>query len=157
MTIEEIRELVHLVLSTGVAEIEVQRGENKVWIKRAGQPLTQEVTLAPAVVAGVASTHSAPAPPSATVPAEDTDLTDPTLVPVKSPIVGTFYEASAPGAAPFVKIGDTVETSTIMCIIESMKLMNEIEADVAGVVVKKLVENGQPVEYGETLFLVKPN
>ncbi|MCC7154249.1 MAG: acetyl-CoA carboxylase biotin carboxyl carrier protein, partial [Bryobacterales bacterium] len=87
----------------------------------------------------------------------DTDLTDPTLVPVKSPIVGTFYESSAPGAASFVKIGDTVETSTIMCIIESMKLMNEIEADVAGVVVKKLVENGQPVEYGETLFLVKPN
>ncbi|MCC7153198.1 MAG: acetyl-CoA carboxylase, biotin carboxyl carrier protein, partial [Bryobacterales bacterium] len=112
MTIEEIRELVHLVLSTGVAEIEVQRGENKVWIKRASQALTQEVTLAPAVVAGVASTHAAAVAPSPASASEDTDLTDPTLVPVKSPIVGTFYESSAPGAASFVKIGDTVETST---------------------------------------------
>lgn len=158
MTIEEIRELVHLVLSTGVAEIEVQRGENKVWIKRALPSLTQEVMVPPAVVASVTPAHTSPAAaPAAAATVEDPDLTDPTLVPVKSPIVGTFYEASAPGASPFVKIGDRVEATSIMCIIESMKLMNEIEADVAGVVVKRLVENGQPVEYGETLFLVKPN
>jgi acetyl-CoA carboxylase biotin carboxyl carrier protein len=76
---------------------------------------------------------------------------------VKSPIVGTFYEAPAPGAAPFVKVGDRIEPGKVLCIIESMKLMNEIEAEHGGTIVKRLVENGQPVEYGEILYLVKPD
>jgi acetyl-CoA carboxylase biotin carboxyl carrier protein len=76
---------------------------------------------------------------------------------VKSPIVGTFYEAAAPGAEPFCRIGDVINPGKILCIIESMKLMNEIEAEVSGTIVKRLVENAQPVEYGEVLFLVKPH
>ena len=75
---------------------------------------------------------------------------------VKSPIVGTFYESSSPGSAPFVRVGETVQPGTVLCIIESMKLMNEIEAEVAGVVMSKLVSNGQPVEYGEALFAIRP-
>ena len=81
---------------------------------------------------------------------------DPTLVAVKSPIVGTFYEAASPGTPPFVKVGDTVQVGQVLCIIESMKLMNEIESEVAGVVVTKLVANAQPVEYGEALFAIRP-
>jgi acetyl-CoA carboxylase biotin carboxyl carrier protein len=76
---------------------------------------------------------------------------------VKTPIVGTFYEAPAPGAEPFVKVGDTVQAGQVLCIIEAMKLMNEIQAEFSGTIVKRLVENGQPVEYGEVLFLIKPS
>jgi acetyl-CoA carboxylase biotin carboxyl carrier protein len=76
---------------------------------------------------------------------------------VKSPIVGTFYEASAPGAEPFVKIGDHIQSGKVLCIIEAMKLMNEIESDAGGTVVKRFVENGQPVEYGEPLFAIRPD
>ncbi|MCL6546380.1 MAG: acetyl-CoA carboxylase biotin carboxyl carrier protein, partial [Bryobacteraceae bacterium] len=82
---------------------------------------------------------------------------DPNLVAVKSPIVGTFYEAPSPGAPPFVQVGDRVQVGQVLCIIESMKLMNEIEAEVAGTIVSKLVANAQPVEYGETLFTIRPN
>jgi acetyl-CoA carboxylase biotin carboxyl carrier protein len=89
---------------------------------------------------------AAPTPP---VPAENELL-------VKSPIVGTFYEASSPGSPPFVRLGETVQPGAVLCIIESMKLMNEIEAEVAGVVTSKLVANGQPVEYGEALFGIRP-
>ena len=96
---------------------------------------------------------AAPAAVTATAPAADVEEK---LHEVKSPIVGTFYESSSPGAAPFVKVGDPVEPGQILCIIESMKLMNEIEADVAGIVESKLVQNGQPVEYGEALFGIRP-
>jgi acetyl-CoA carboxylase biotin carboxyl carrier protein len=83
-------------------------------------------------------------------------LTDPSLVVVRSPIVGTFYEASSPSASPFIRVGDTVQPGQVLCIIESMKLMNEIEAEQAGVIVGKLVTNAQPVEYGEGLFSIRP-
>jgi acetyl-CoA carboxylase biotin carboxyl carrier protein len=166
MTIEEIRELIHVVCSSGIAELEVQRGENRVWIKRtAGAVAAEVVAAAAAPAAPVAVTPPIPAPPeSVTVaapqaapPAGSPDLTDPTLQPVKSPIVGTFYEAPAPGAEPFVRVGDVIQPGKVLCIIESMKLMNEIEAEISGTIVKRLVENGQPVEYGEVLFLVKPS
>jgi acetyl-CoA carboxylase biotin carboxyl carrier protein len=78
------------------------------------------------------------------------------LQPVRSPIVGTFYEAPSPGAPPFVKVGDSVEVGQVLCIVEAMKLMNEIECDVAGEIVKKRVTNGQPIEYGQELFLIRP-
>ncbi len=81
---------------------------------------------------------------------------DPSHTLIKSPIVGTYYDAPSPEAAPFVKIGDTVEPGQVLCIIESMKLMNEIEAEIAGTLVHKLVENGRPVEYGEALFAIRP-
>ncbi|MGJ5816966.1 acetyl-CoA carboxylase biotin carboxyl carrier protein [Paludibaculum fermentans] len=165
MTIEEIRELIHTVCSTGVAELEVQRGENRVWIKRTAGVVTQEIHVpqqtqqtAPAPVqSNTVPTQVTVAAPSAQPAAGEPDLTDPTLEPIKSPIVGTFYAAGAPGADNFVKVGDTIKPGKVLCIIESMKLMNEIESEVSGTIVKRLVENGQPVEYGEVLFLVKPN
>ncbi|MEK7750734.1 MAG: acetyl-CoA carboxylase biotin carboxyl carrier protein, partial [Acidobacteriota bacterium] len=98
---------------------------------------------------------SAPAPAAADQPIDVTS--DPSLVLVKSPIVGTFYEASSPAAPPFVKVGDAIQPGQILCIIESMKLMNEIEAEVSGVIVAKLVANAGPVEYGQALFAVRPS
>ncbi|NWF82735.1 MAG: acetyl-CoA carboxylase biotin carboxyl carrier protein [Bryobacteraceae bacterium] len=167
MTIDEIRELIQTVVSTGVAELEVQRGENRVWIKRTVGVVTQEIHVPAAASAhgghaAVAQTAPVvatpmPAAPKATQAEGEPDLTDPALKPITSPIVGTFYEAPAPDADPFVRIGDTIAPGKVLCIIESMKLMNEIEAEISGTIVKRLVENGQPVEYGEVLYLVKPN
>ncbi len=150
MTIEEIRELIQLVTDTGVAELEVQRGENRVRIRRSfgseATPLYQTSAAYPA---------AAPPPPPA-LPKAETPKAEPQLVFAKSPIVGTFYEAVSPDSPPFVKIGEQVTPGTVLCIIESMKLMNEIEAEVAGVIETKLVQNGQPVEYGEALFGIRP-
>jgi acetyl-CoA carboxylase biotin carboxyl carrier protein len=166
MTIEEIRELIKVVAETGISELEVQRGENRVRIRRTPEVNAHNIVLpAQPAVAAPAPAPSAPAPaqpPAATpAPALPTPETteppsDATLVYVKSPIVGTFYEAPAPGAPPFVQVGDTVRPGQVLCIIESMKLMNEIEAEVAGVIVSRMVQNGQPVEYGETLFAIRP-
>jgi acetyl-CoA carboxylase biotin carboxyl carrier protein len=149
MTNQEIKELLQIFEESGVAEMEVQRGENRLRLRRA--PTTQELA-APAAAPPPPPAH-APAPAAAaakTVPADANH----TLV--KSPIVGTYYDAPSPGAPPFVKIGDTVEPGQVLCIIESMKLMNEIEAEMAGTLVHKLVENGRPVEYGEALFAIRP-
>jgi acetyl-CoA carboxylase biotin carboxyl carrier protein len=155
MTIEEIRELIKVVTETGVAELELQRGENRVRIVRAISGGVQHV-----VVPGVTAPLSAPAShfsPAAAPEPDSPPETDPTLMAVKSPIVGTYYDAPSPGSAPFVKIGDKVQVGQVLCIIESMKLMNEIEAEVAGVIVSKLVGNAQPIEYGEALFTIRPN
>jgi acetyl-CoA carboxylase biotin carboxyl carrier protein len=100
------------------------------------------------------SPGSAPAAPAAAIPA--TPAPEEGLHTVKSPIVGTFYEAPSPGAPPFIKIGDSVEIGQVLCIVEAMKLLNEIESDVAGEVVKKLATNGQPIEYGQELFVIRP-
>src|SRR5204862_6857454 len=150
MTIEEIRELIHVVNESGIAELEVQRGENRVRIRRTQRERHVGFTpmeFQPSVSASPA-TPPAP-PPAATAPAENEHL-------IKSPIVGTFYESSSPGSPPFVRVGETVQPGAVLCIIESMKLMNEIEAEMAGVVTSKLVVNGQPVEYGEALFGIRP-
>jgi acetyl-CoA carboxylase biotin carboxyl carrier protein len=160
MTIEEINQLIQTVISTGIAELELQRGENRLWIKRSSGVVTQEIVMQPTPMAAV---PVAPAPAPATVPppsgvaGADPDLTDPSLIAVKSPIVGTFYEAPSPGASPFVKVGDVVNPGKVLCIIESMKLMNEIECEHSGTIVRRLVENGHPVEYGETMYIIKPN
>jgi len=150
MTNQEIRELLQIFEESGVAEMEVQRGENRLRLRRA--PTTQELEVPAAAAPPPAAAH-APAPaaaPAKTAPADANH----TLI--KSPIVGTYYDAPSPGAPPFVKIGDTVEPGQVLCIIESMKLMNEIEAEMAGTLVHKLVENGRPVEYGEALFAIRP-
>jgi acetyl-CoA carboxylase biotin carboxyl carrier protein len=152
MTIEEIKELIHVVQETGIAELEVQRGDKRVRIKTS-LGVGHEVMLQQALGAP-ASPPSVPAPVSAQSPAVQENEKD---VLVKSPIVGTYYDAPSPGAPTFVKLGDQVEPGKVLCIIESMKLMNEIEAEVAGVLVAKLVENGRPVEYGEALFTIRPN
>jgi acetyl-CoA carboxylase biotin carboxyl carrier protein len=140
MSNDEIRELVQLVVESGIAELELERGGDRVRIRR---------TL-----------ESPAAAPGATVVAE---ATQPVAAPTsndhiqKSPIVGTFFESPKPGDPPFVNVGDAVEVGRILCIIESMKLMNEIESEVAGTVVSKLVENGRPVEYGQALFAIRPH
>jgi acetyl-CoA carboxylase biotin carboxyl carrier protein len=152
MTVDEIRELINLAAETGIAELEVQRGENRVRIRRAAFAAPQEFSVAP-------QAHpSPPPPPSASEAPKDTDRerpADPSLTLVKSPIVGTFYEAPSPGAAPFVRMGERVQPGKVLCIIESMKLMNEIEAEISGIIESKLVMNGQPVEYGEALFAIR--
>ena len=153
MTIEEIRELIKVVIETGVAELELQRGENRVRIVRAPSSSVQHVVV-PAVTAPVGPLASSPEHASGQSIA--TPALDASLVAVKSPIVGTFYEAPSPGAPPFVQVGDTIQVGQVLCIIESMKLMNEIEAEIAGAVVSKLVANAQPVEYGEALFTIRP-
>jgi acetyl-CoA carboxylase biotin carboxyl carrier protein len=157
MTLDEIRELIQLVTETGVAELEVQRGEDRVRIRRAFAA-AQDVVLAPQVLASAATSNPAPPQPASHTQHADSVKgagPDPTLVLVKSPIVGTFYESSSPGTPPFVRVGEKVQPGKVLCIIESMKLMNEIESEVSGVVESKLVLNGQPVEYGEALFAIR--
>jgi acetyl-CoA carboxylase biotin carboxyl carrier protein len=161
MTIDEIRQFIQLVNESGIAELELQRGEDRVRIKRA--PTAADIVVPggvtapfPAGVPVLASSPNsavAPAAPSAASAALAPDNT----VLVKSPIVGTFYEAPAPDAPPFVKVGDHVQPGQVLCIIESMKLMNEIEAEASGIIAARLVENGHPVEYGEALFAMRPH
>jgi len=139
MSNEEIKELIQLVVESGIAELELERGGDRVRIRR-----TQESTAVAATPAAIVE-NAAPA----IAPVSNDHIQ-------KSPIVGTFYESPKPGDPPFVKVGDAVEAGQILCIIESMKLMNEIEAEVAGTVAAKLVENGRPVEYGEALFAIRP-
>lgn len=134
----------------GVAELEVQRGDNRVRIRR---HVSSPSEIAPAAPSP-AAVPAAPAP--AYSPETSEGAADPNLVLVKSPIVGTFYESPSPGAPPFVRIGERIQPGKVLCIIESMKLMNEIEAEIAGILENKLVQNGQPVEYGEALFAIRP-
>jgi len=157
MTVDEIKELIQVVNESGIAELEVQRGENRVRIRRA--VAAQEYAVPPQATGPIAPhAHAVPAqpnPPSVTAPAPPAQEAE--LSYVRSPIVGTFYEASSPGTPPFVKVGDRVTPGQVLCIIESMKLMNEIESEVTGTIVAKLVENGRPVEYGESMFAVQPS
>jgi len=160
MDIEEIKELLRIFNESGVGELELQRGRDRLRIRRAG-----EGAYAPAAPPAVVVHDAAPASaavaaadgPGSAAPAAKPPEPESGQVMVKSPIVGTYFDAPSPGAAPFVKTGDRVEVGQVMCIIESMKLMNEIEAEVAGVVTSKLVENGRPVEYGEDLFAILPS
>lgn len=147
MKLDEIKELLDLFNASGVGELEIEREGVRIRIRKAGQPADNPAPAAPALPA---QTIESPA----TVDLEGGG--DSGQVLVKSPIVGTYYDAASPGSAPFVNVGDTVEPGQVLCIIESMKLMNEIEAEAAGVVVAKLVENGRPVEYGEALFSIRP-
>jgi acetyl-CoA carboxylase biotin carboxyl carrier protein len=161
MTADEIRELIQLAVDTGIAELEVQRGENRVRIRRAvsgGQDILAPTTHAAIPAPAVLPPFSAAVPPASYVPPTEKleKLPDPGLVLVKAPIVGTFYESPSPGAAPFVRAGERIEAGKVLCIIESMKLMNEIEAETAGILESRLVQNGQPVEYGEALFAIRP-
>ncbi len=158
MNLEEIRQLIDLANESGVAELEVQRGENRVRIRRAGVPVQDFVAGAeasgPAVAAPVAV---APAAVQASTPPAASKPEDENLIVVKSPIVGTYYHAPAPDQDPFIAVGDTVRPGKVLCIIESMKLMNEIESEHAGVVAVLYAENGQPVEYGEPLMAIRPH
>jgi acetyl-CoA carboxylase biotin carboxyl carrier protein len=153
MTIDEIRELLDLFNESGVGELEIEREGERIRIRKAGQ--AAEYQVSPVITAAVAQPQETPAPVESPAPVAPAPA-DSGQVLVKSPIVGTYYDAPSPGSAPFVTVGDAVEPGKVLCIIESMKLMNEIEAETAGVIAAKLVENGRPVEYGEALFSIRP-
>lgn len=157
MTINEIKQLVELVRDTGIGELEVHWGADSVRVKGAGNQNAVVSTVIPVPIAAapVTSTQAVPTGPPAAAPIPPAPVEDERNIVVKSPIVGTYYDSPAPGADVFVKIGDHVELKQVLCIIESMKLMNEIEADTAGVIVAKHVENGRAVEYGESLFTIR--
>lgn len=145
MDLRKLKTLIDLVQQSGIAELEITEGEEKVRISRGtSTPQATSTPVAPATVSVPApAAESAPVTP----PAEEGNV-------IKSPMVGTFYRASAPGATPFVEVGAAVKAGDTVCIIEAMKLLNEIESDHDGVVKAILVENGQPVEYGQPLMVI---
>jgi acetyl-CoA carboxylase biotin carboxyl carrier protein len=161
MNQKELKELIEFLIEKDIAEFELERGDVKVRIKRGAE----HVIAAPAHFA----VHAAPSPspelglapvvppPNVSAPVEPAALAEAGLHTVRSPIVGTFYECPSPGSPPFAKVGDVVALGQVLCIVEAMKLMNEIEADVAGEIVKKLIANGQPIEYGQELFVIRPS
>jgi acetyl-CoA carboxylase biotin carboxyl carrier protein len=150
MNLKELKEIIDIVTSKeSIEELELEKSGVRLRIKRASNHAAS-VSVAPAVTAAaVAPAVSAPPAQLQISKAEEE------LFYIKSPIVGTFYKASSPASDAFVSIGDSVEKGSVVCIIEAMKLMNEIESDVAGEIVSILVENGQPVEYGERLFAIR--
>ena len=150
MDLRKLKTLIELVESSGIGELEIQEGEERVRITRGVAP--GAVASAPAPVYATAAPVAAPAP--ATVAQAPAVPAEPEGHLVKSPMVGTFYRATSPGAKPFIEVGDSVQVGDTLCIIEAMKLMNEIEADKAGVVKQVLAENGQPVEYGQPLVVI---
>lgn len=168
----ELKELIEFLKENKIGEFDLERGDLKVRIKfaqeggadvaglarllasqAAGVPTSPAVHLPAPAASVIPSAQAAPATPT---PAEG-ESEDTSLHIVKSPIVGTFYESPSPGSPAFVKIGDQVEAGQVLCIVEAMKLMNEIESDGAGEVVKRFVQNGQPVEYGQALFALRPS
>jgi len=165
MNLKEIKELIEFLIEKDIAEFELERGDVKVRIKRAAEPVASAaqptlphfaVHAAPGPVPEVANAPIVPAQTAPPSVAEAAPAADAGLHIVRSPIVGTFYESPSPGSPPFVKPGDVVEVGQVLCIVEAMKLMNEIEADVGGEIVKKLIANGQPIEYGQELFVIRP-
>ncbi len=149
MDLRKLKTLIDLVAESGIAELEITEGEGKVRIVKFSQ--TPQVVQAPASAPVVAAPTVEAAPAAAAAPAAPPA---PEGHVVKAPMVGTFYRAPNPGAPPFVEVGQTVKEGDALCIIEAMKLLNEIEADKAGVIKEILVENGEPVEYGQPLFVI---
>jgi acetyl-CoA carboxylase biotin carboxyl carrier protein len=164
---QELRELVEFLKANEIAEFDMEQPDLKVRIKFAGEPvpaaasggfdlaqLSRLISSAPA--GSVPSSPAATAHPASPGAASESAAPAEKLHEVKSPIVGTFYESPAPGAPAFVQVGDQVEAGQVLCIVEAMKLMNEIESDVAGEVVRRIANSGQPVEYGQPLFEIRP-
>lgn len=162
MNQKEIKELIEFLIEKDIAEFELERGDVKVRIKRASEiPQSRVVEVPRFAVPAAAAPPPEISVPQAASPSPPTPAQEPAtpaeepLHMVRSPIVGTFYESPSPGSPPFVKPGDVVEVGQLLCIVEAMKLMNEIESDVAGEIVKKLITNGQPIEYGQDLFAIR--
>ncbi|HEX6503804.1 MAG TPA: acetyl-CoA carboxylase biotin carboxyl carrier protein [Terriglobales bacterium] len=161
MNQKELKELIEFLKEQDIAEFELERGDVKVRIKRAVPATAAETRFIPiptvtqvspeAISAAVMPAAAPPGAPAESLPSKPEEP----LHSVRSPIVGTFYESPSPGAPPFAKVGDTVEVGQVLCIVEAMKLMNEIESDVSGEIVKKFVSNGQPIEYGQELFAIR--
>ncbi|GAB2850224.1 acetyl-CoA carboxylase biotin carboxyl carrier protein [Pseudoduganella ginsengisoli] len=158
MDLRKLKTLIDLVAESDIAELEVTEGESKVRIVKSSAMPQNQVVMMPSQ--GVAPQFAAPAAPAAAsaapaaAPAVAAAAAEPTGHVVKSPMVGTFYRSSAPGAPAFVEVGQSVKEGDTLCIIEAMKLLNEIDADKTGTITQILVENGQPVEYGQPLFVI---
>jgi len=161
MNLHHIKELLDLIADSDVTEVEVQDGDEKIKIRRkvAGPDEASPYVVVTSGMTGVVPSPQGAlqAPAASAAPAESPEAADDDLVMVKSPMVGTFYESASPGAPPFVDVGDAVEKGKTLCIIEAMKLMNEIEAEVSGVIAKRFVANGEPIEYGQALFGIRPS
>lgn len=148
MDLRKLKKLIDLVEESGIAELEITEGEERVRISRSGAPI--QATVPSSVVS------AAPVAPAAAAIATAQDKEElSTDHVVKAPMVGTFYRTSSPGSDPFVEVGQTVKVGDTLCIIEAMKLLNEIESDKEGTIKAILIENGQPVEYGESLFVIE--
>ena len=143
MDLRKLKKLIDLVQESGIAELEITEGEEKVKIVKGGEATVTPIAAAAAPVAPAASAAAAPAEP----PVQEGHL-------LKAPMVGTFYRSASPESKAYVEVGQNVKAGETVCIIEAMKLMNEIEADATGVIKAILVENGQPVEYGQPLFII---
>lgn len=163
MNLNEIQDLIKFVAKSGVTEVEIERKDFKITIKAESKAKEQQIIVqaaAPAALpvapvaapAPVAAAPVAAAPETSAAPASD----DSKYITVKSPMIGTFYRSSSPDKDPFVNVGDTISKGSTICIIEAMKLFNEIESEVSGKIVKVLVDNASPVEYDQPLFLVDP-
>jgi acetyl-CoA carboxylase biotin carboxyl carrier protein len=157
MDIKQIQELVKLINKTSIGEITIEEDGKKITIKQKKDPSQKIITNVPA--AQMAAPTYAPAPAAASTPPpakkESTDSTQ-NLITIKSPMIGTFYRSAGPGKPVFINVGDEVGKGQPVCIIEAMKLFNEIESEVKGTIVKVLVEDASPVEYDQPLFLVEP-
>jgi acetyl-CoA carboxylase biotin carboxyl carrier protein len=151
MDLRKLKTLIDLVAESDIAELEVTEGESKVRIVKSSAAPQSQVVMMPQHAATVTAPAAAPQVAAAAAPAVPAE---PEGHIVKSPMVGTFYRASAPGNPPFVEVGATVKEGDTLCIIEAMKLLNEIDADASGVIKQILVENGQPVEFGQPLFVL---
>ncbi|MGH8373584.1 MAG: acetyl-CoA carboxylase biotin carboxyl carrier protein [Gammaproteobacteria bacterium] len=152
MDIRKVKKLIELLEESGIAEIEITEGEESVRISRYNAPPATQMMVSAPAPAPVAASAAAPAAPAATSPS---GKEIPAGHQVKSPMVGTFYRASAPGAKSFVDVGQSVKEGDTLCIIEAMKMMNQIEADKAGVVKAILADNGDPIEFGQVLFVIE--
>ena len=150
MDLRKLKTLIDLVQNSGISELEISEGEEKIRIAKHGAAAPATTT----VMMGTPMMQSAPAPMAATAPAVEAAPAEPEGHQVKAPMVGTFYRSANPGSAPFVDIGKSVSAGDTLCIIEAMKLLNEIESDFTGSIKQILVENGQPVEYGQPLFII---
>ncbi len=156
MDLRKLKTLIDLVAESGIAELEITEGEDKVKIVKSNAgPQTSHVShVYTAPTSAAPATQSSPAPVAEAAAPVSAAASAPEGKVIKSPMVGTFYRASSPGAEPFVSVGSTVSEGQTLCVIEAMKLMNEIPADAAGVIKEVLVENGQPVEFGQPLFVL---
>ena len=151
MDLRKLKTLIELVESSGIAELEIEEGEERVRITRAVTPAPTPAVAVPAALTNGGGPSAAQAVAPVPVPPVPVEIEGHQ---VKSPMVGTFYRSASPGAKPFIEVGDAVQVGDTLCIIEAMKLMNEIESDKAGVVKQVLIENGQPVEFGQPLVVI---
>ena len=154
MDLRKLKTLIDLVAESDIAELEVTEGESKVRIVKSSAIPQNQVMMVPQQGVQQFSAPAVQAAAPAAAPAAPAAPAEPTGHVVKSPMVGTFYRSSAPGAPAFVEVGSTVKEGDTLCIIEAMKLLNEIDADMSGTITKVLVENGQPVEFGQPLFVI---